>query len=80
LSSAGLVYKVIFLYVSALLYLFLFFMNYPWLLHGLELMILSNLLFQHFGLEIVAKELGVDISHPDVERVYKAVYKYFVEV
>ena len=42
-------------------------------------MILGSLL-QHFGLEIVANELGLDSSHPDVERVYKAVYKYFVEV
>ena len=44
------------------------------------LFVIVGILLQHFGLEIVAKELGLDASHPDVERVYKAVYKYFVEV
>jgi hypothetical protein len=35
---------------------------------------------QHYGKEIVAKELGLPIEHPDVQTVYLAVYKNFLEV
>lgn len=35
---------------------------------------------QHYGREIVAKELGLSEEHPDVQRVFVAVYKSFVEV
>ena len=37
-------------------------------------------MMQHYGREIVAKELGLSEDHPDVERVYLAVYKSFMEV
>lgn len=37
-------------------------------------------ILQHYGLEIIAKELNVDQSHPDVEQVYVGVYKNFIEV
>ena len=36
--------------------------------------------FQHFGKEIIAKELNVDQDHPDVLRLFLAVYKSFMEV
>lgn len=39
----------------------------------------AGLVYKHFGLNIVAQELGLELTHPDVERVYKAVYKNFVE-
>lgn len=39
----------------------------------------AGLVYKHYGLEIIAKELGLDAGHPDVERVYLAVYKSFVE-
>lgn len=35
---------------------------------------------QHFGKEIIAKELRVEEDHPDVHRLYLAVYKSFMEV
>ena len=35
---------------------------------------------QHFGKEIIAKELEVDEEHPDVNRLFLAVYKSFMEV
>ena len=35
---------------------------------------------QHYGQEIVAKELGLKRDHPDVHRVFLAVYKSFMEV
>ncbi|OEL24184.1 UPF0160 protein [Dichanthelium oligosanthes] len=34
---------------------------------------------QHFGKEIIAKELGVNEDHEDVHRLYLAIYKSFVE-
>ncbi|KAL3699304.1 hypothetical protein R1sor_017326 [Riccia sorocarpa] len=39
----------------------------------------AGLVYKHYGEEIVAKELGLDLQHPDVERVYLAVYKSFME-
>lgn len=38
------------------------------------------LILQHFGKEIIAKELGVHEDHEDVHRLYLAIYKSFVEV
>lgn len=35
---------------------------------------------KHFGKEIIAKELQVDEGHPDVHRLFLAVYKSFMEV
>ncbi len=35
---------------------------------------------QHYGQEIIAKELGLDKEHADVQQVFLAVYKSFVEV
>ncbi|KAL6581503.1 hypothetical protein OROMI_007426 [Orobanche minor] len=34
---------------------------------------------QHFGMEIIAKELQLDEGHPDVHRLFLAVYKSFME-
>lgn len=31
-------------------------------------------------MEIIAKELGLDQNHPDVQRLFLAVYKNFIEV
>eukprot|EP00249_Psilotum_nudum_P005391 c18828_g1_i1 orf=164-1345(-) len=39
----------------------------------------AGLIYKHFGHEIIAKELGLDLSHSDVERVYLAVYRNFLE-
>lgn len=39
----------------------------------------AGLIYKHFGLEIISKEIGRDPGHPDVERLYLAVYKSFVE-
>ncbi|KAL2609437.1 hypothetical protein R1flu_028010 [Riccia fluitans] len=39
----------------------------------------AGLVYKHYGEEIVAKELGLDPQHPDVQRVYLAVYKSFME-
>ncbi|KAH9321909.1 hypothetical protein KI387_016548, partial [Taxus chinensis] len=39
----------------------------------------AGLVYKHYGWEIIAKELGLDAAHPDVERVFLAVYKSFVE-
>lgn len=36
--------------------------------------------FQHFGKELIAKELNVDEGHPDAHRLFLAVYKNFMEV
>jgi hypothetical protein len=35
---------------------------------------------QHYGKEIVAKELGLSEDHPNVELVFLAVYRSFMEV
>jgi hypothetical protein len=40
----------------------------------------SKISLQHYGQEIIAKELGLDKEHADVQRVFLAVYKSFVEV
>jgi hypothetical protein len=37
-------------------------------------------ILQHFGKEIIAKELQLNEDHEDVHRVYLAIYKSFVEV
>lgn len=39
-----------------------------------------NVTLQHYGPEIIAKELQVDEGHPDVRRLYIAIYKSFIEV
>ncbi|KAH7431376.1 hypothetical protein KP509_08G045400 [Ceratopteris richardii] len=39
----------------------------------------AGLIYKYYGPEIIAKELNVDIKHPDVDRVYVALYKSFVE-
>lgn len=59
-----------------------------WLLFALILTMKDGILnvlvllfyFQHFGKEIIAKELNVDQDHPDVLRLFLAVYKSFMEV
>lgn len=40
----------------------------------------SGFILQHYGQEIVAKELGLSEDHPDVQRVFLTMYKSFVEV
>ncbi|KAF8030577.1 hypothetical protein BT93_E2879 [Corymbia citriodora subsp. variegata] len=48
--------------------------------HGFSTKLSSGgLVYKHFGKEIIAKELQVDENHPDVHRLYLAVYKSFVE-
>lgn len=44
------------------------------------IVIVVVVLLQHFGKEIIAKELQVDEGHPDVQRLFLAVYKSFMEV
>ncbi|XP_013672022.2 MYG1 protein-like isoform X1 [Brassica napus] len=39
----------------------------------------AGLVYKHFGKEIIAKELNVDQDHPDVLRLFLAVYKSFME-
>ncbi|KAK4352770.1 hypothetical protein RND71_028289 [Anisodus tanguticus] len=39
----------------------------------------AGLVYKHFGKEIIAKELQVDVEHPDVHRLFLAVYKSFME-
>ncbi|XP_050230020.1 uncharacterized protein LOC126679123 [Mercurialis annua] len=39
----------------------------------------AGLVYKHFGKEIIAKELKVDETHPDVHRLFLAVYKSFME-
>lgn len=39
----------------------------------------AGLVYKYYGLEIIAKELGLDAKHPDVDRVYVALYKSFIE-
>ncbi|XP_073315183.1 uncharacterized protein [Primulina huaijiensis] len=39
----------------------------------------AGLIYKHFGKEIIAKELHVDEDHPDVQRLFLAVYKSFME-
>jgi uncharacterized UPF0160 family protein len=40
----------------------------------------TAVILQHFGKEIIAKELQLNEDHEDVHRVYLAIYKNFVEV
>lgn len=35
---------------------------------------------QHYGKEIIAKEVQLESDHPDVHRLYLTVYKNFIEV
>lgn len=39
----------------------------------------AGLVYKHYGREVVAGVMGLDASHPDVETVYLAVYKKFME-
>ncbi|KAK6933971.1 Metal-dependent protein hydrolase [Dillenia turbinata] len=39
----------------------------------------AGLIYKHFGMEIVAKELNLEETHPDVHRLYIAIYKSFME-
>ncbi|MCO5598944.1 hypothetical protein L7F22_053043 [Adiantum nelumboides] len=49
--------------------------------HGFSTKLSSaGLVYKHFGLDIVSKEMGLESDHPDVIQVYKALYKSFVEV
>ncbi|CAN1254717.1 MYG1 protein [Linum perenne] len=48
--------------------------------HGFSTKLSSaGLVYKHFGKEIIAKELQVDEEHPDVLRLFLAVYKSFME-
>ncbi|KAL0394624.1 UNVERIFIED_CONTAM: hypothetical protein Slati_4428600 [Sesamum latifolium] len=49
--------------------------------HGFNTKLSSaGLVYKHFGKEIIAKELQVDEDHPDVHRLFLAVYKSFMEL
>lgn len=39
----------------------------------------AGLVYKHYGREIVSRYLGLDANHSDVERVYLALYKGFME-
>ncbi|KAF8379962.1 hypothetical protein HHK36_027428 [Tetracentron sinense] len=39
----------------------------------------AGLVYKHYGMEIIAKELQLDEGHPDVLRLYLAIYKSFME-
>ncbi|XP_021763669.1 UPF0160 protein-like [Chenopodium quinoa] len=39
----------------------------------------AGLVYKHYGEEIIAKELQLDQGHPDVHRLFLAIYKNFVE-
>ncbi|KAJ0105229.1 hypothetical protein Patl1_17426 [Pistacia atlantica] len=48
--------------------------------HGFNTKLSSaGLVYKHFGKEIIAKELQLDEAHPDVHRLFLAVYKNFME-
>ncbi|CAA6656359.1 unnamed protein product [Spirodela intermedia] len=48
--------------------------------HGFNTKLSSaGLIYKHYGPEIIAKELQVDEGHPDVHRLYIAIYKSFIE-
>ncbi|KAL5730088.1 hypothetical protein ACHQM5_002957 [Ranunculus cassubicifolius] len=48
--------------------------------HGFKTKLSSaGLVYKHYGTEIIAKELKLDQGHPDVHRLFLAVYKSFVE-
>ncbi|WZZ44545.1 hypothetical protein YC2023_040804 [Brassica napus] len=49
--------------------------------HGFNTKLSSaGLIYKHYGLEIIAKELQLDQKHTDVQRLFLAVYKNFIEV
>ncbi|KAK7317101.1 hypothetical protein RJT34_01052 [Clitoria ternatea] len=39
----------------------------------------AGLVYKHFGLEIIAKVLGLDQEHPHVHQLYPVIYRNFVE-
>ncbi|KAG7565020.1 Metal-dependent protein hydrolase [Arabidopsis suecica] len=39
----------------------------------------AGLVYKHYGLEIISKEIQLDQRHPDVFRLFLAVYKNFIE-
>ncbi|KAJ7959393.1 UPF0160 protein MYG1, mitochondrial-like [Quillaja saponaria] len=39
----------------------------------------AGLVYKHYGLEIIAKELQLDEGHPNVHRLFLAIYKNFME-
>ncbi|KAL2921762.1 UPF0160 protein MYG1 mitochondrial [Bienertia sinuspersici] len=39
----------------------------------------AGLVYKHYGKEIIAKELQLDQGHPDLQRLFLAVYKNFIE-
>ncbi|CAF1707846.1 unnamed protein product [Brassica napus] len=48
--------------------------------HGFNTKLSSaGLIYKHYGLEIIAKELQLDQKHTDVQRLFLAVYKNFIE-
>ncbi|KAM7491524.1 hypothetical protein LguiA_034445 [Lonicera macranthoides] len=48
--------------------------------HGFNTKLSSaGLVYKHFGSEIIAKELQLDEGHPDVHKLFLAVYKSFME-
>ncbi|KAJ7954259.1 UPF0160 protein MYG1, mitochondrial [Quillaja saponaria] len=48
--------------------------------HGFSTKLSSaGLVYKHFGKEIIAKELKVEEGHPDVQRLFLAIYKSFME-
>nr|CAD1819036.1 unnamed protein product [Ananas comosus var. bracteatus] len=48
--------------------------------HGFNTKLSSaGLVYKHYGKEIIAKELQLDEDHQDVQRLYLAVYKNFIE-
>lgn len=48
--------------------------------HGFSTKLSSaGLVYKHFGKEIIAKELQLDEEHPDVHRLYLAIYRSFME-
>ncbi|GAQ79378.1 hypothetical protein KFL_000290280 [Klebsormidium nitens] len=48
--------------------------------HGFNTKLSSaGLVYKHYGKEVVAKVLGLPLDHPDVQTVYLAVYKNFLE-
>ncbi|GAB4857663.1 hypothetical protein Ancab_015569 [Ancistrocladus abbreviatus] len=48
--------------------------------HGFSTKLSSaGLVYKHFGMEIIAKELQLDEGHPDVFRLFIAIYRSFME-
>lgn len=48
--------------------------------HGFSTKLSSaGLVYKHYGMEIIAKELNLPQQHPDVHRLFLAVYKSFME-